>query len=318
MDALEETLPIFPLSNVVLFPRVQVPLHLFEPRYRQLADAAVEGTRRIGMVVVQPDQVAEMSGDPPIFPVGCAGDVIASEKLPDGRWNIVLQGTGRFRVLEELPRDGERLYRLARVARLEDRLDESDAPRVTTLREGVVELMGELMRLTGSEESELPESFLQEVDDAAFANALCNALAFPTAEKQGLLEADTIADRMQRLSDLLAFRRKKSQSIDFGRESEIRLGADFRTRGAGTRAKAASLWPESARNRIAIGVANTGFPTRNAGSKRLLSVSLGNPLRARGVLRPDPRRALLRRRRASDSVGIGAKLLKLQYRSGTE
>ena len=62
-----ELLPIFPLSNVVLFPRVKTPLHLFEPRYRQLARDVLQGDRRVGMVVVRPEHIDEMPGDPPIF-----------------------------------------------------------------------------------------------------------------------------------------------------------------------------------------------------------------------------------------------------------
>ena len=73
MSGGHDELPIFPLSNVVLFPNLQVPLHLFEPRYRQMARDALDGAGRIGMVVVRPDHVAEMASDPPIFPIGCAG-----------------------------------------------------------------------------------------------------------------------------------------------------------------------------------------------------------------------------------------------------
>lgn len=202
-----DELPIFPLSNVVLFPLVQVPLHLFEPRYRQLAAQALDGAGRIGMVVVRPEHVAEMAGNPPVFPVGCAGRIAASEKLPDGRYNIVLAGEERFRIVEEVEGPPERLYRVARVELLEDALDPAERPRVAALRARVVELVTDLIRLTDPERAkELPEGFLRDPDDAPFVNALCNALAFAPAEKQGLLDADSIADRYQRLGQLLSFR----------------------------------------------------------------------------------------------------------------
>jgi hypothetical protein len=113
-----ERLPIFPLSNVVLFPRVKTPLHLFEPRYRQLARDVLQGERRIGMVVVRPEHVDEMPGDPPIYPIGCAGVITESQRLPDGRYNLVLLGEHRVRIVGEEPRGESQLYRVAQVVRL--------------------------------------------------------------------------------------------------------------------------------------------------------------------------------------------------------
>ena len=84
-----DEIAIFPLSNVVLFPRMQCPLHLFEPRYRQLAEHVLADDRRIGMVVVPPEHADEMHGDPPVYPIGCAGTIGQSQKLRDGRFNIV-------------------------------------------------------------------------------------------------------------------------------------------------------------------------------------------------------------------------------------
>ena len=77
-----ERLALFPLSNVVLFPRVKTPLHIFEPRYRQMTEAALDGDRRIGMVVVRPEHVEAIAGDPPLFEVGCEGVISDSKKLP--------------------------------------------------------------------------------------------------------------------------------------------------------------------------------------------------------------------------------------------
>ncbi len=110
-----DELAIFPLSNVVLFPGVQAPLHLFEPRYRQMAEHVLDGDRRIGMVVVPPEHAAEMRGDPPVYPIGCTGTVGQSQRLRDGRFNVVLIGTHRFRITSEAPQPADRLYRVAEV-----------------------------------------------------------------------------------------------------------------------------------------------------------------------------------------------------------
>lgn len=207
MGGRTETLPIFPLANVVLFPKLRVPLHLFEPRYRQLGRDAIDGELPVGMVSVRPEHANDLSGNPSIFAVGCAGRITSSKKLPDGRYDIVLEGSWRFRILEELEPVPGRLYRMARVQVLEDRLDDAEAPRLAALRERSAELVGELiLRSSSGRPRQLPRPFLRDADDERFANALCNSLGFEAAEKQGLLEADSIAERLERLIQLLDFR----------------------------------------------------------------------------------------------------------------
>jgi len=208
-----EELPIFPLSNVVLFPRVQTPLHLFEPRYRALARDVLAGERRIGMVTVPPPHVDEMQGDPPVFPIGCCGVVTESQRLPDGRYNIVLLGEHRFQVTDEPPRPEDRLYRVARVQRLEDAYPAAERDRVARLRERVSRQVVALVRRIQPERADAfdPELFA-EVDDATFVNALSNAFAFPVEEKQNLLDADSIPERFERLEAVLSFRRAEYEA----------------------------------------------------------------------------------------------------------
>ena len=197
-------LPIFPLSNVVLFPRIHTPLHLFEPRYRQMAEDVLAGARRIGMVVVRPEHTDEMPGNAPVFPIGCCGSVEQSQRLPDGRYNIVLLGTQRFRIAHEEPGPPERLYRVAEVELLEDALDPADTERVAALRTRVIDLVRRFLERSGRAGA-LAEGAFDEVDDATLVNSLCNAFALPTREKQGLLEADGIRERYARLANVLDF-----------------------------------------------------------------------------------------------------------------
>lgn len=213
MEGDEELLPIFPLANVVLFPRVKTPLHLFEPRYRQLAREVLAAARRIGMVVVRPEHTDAMIDDPPVFPIGCAGTVTESQRLPDGRYNIVLLGEERFRVIDEPPRPEERLYRVARVRYLVTENDPADAERIERLRANVVESLGALVRYSQPEKaaSFAPDLFAG-VDDETFVNALANSLALAPEDKQRLLEADRLVDRFARLAGILGFQRAEIEA----------------------------------------------------------------------------------------------------------
>jgi Lon protease-like protein len=213
-----ELLPIFPLANVVLFPRVKTPLHLFEPRYRQLARDVLQGERRIGMMVVRPEHIDEMPGDPPLYPVGCAGVITESHRLPDGRYNLVLLGEHRVRIVAEEQRADPRLYRIARVVRLEDAYPEAEHARVARLRAAIVADVGVLVRHAQPDRSHAfdPELFAG-VDDEIFVNAVANAFAFPAEEKQALLEAGDIPERYARLASSLSFQRLELESASGGR-----------------------------------------------------------------------------------------------------
>src|SRR3982751_6544809 len=116
---MSELLPLFPLPNVVLFPNVFLPLHVFEPRYREMVADALASDRMIGMVLLRPGWDRDYEGRPPIFPIGCSGVMTHVERLNDGRYNIVLRGLERFRIVEE---DHERIYRRASVESLHERM----------------------------------------------------------------------------------------------------------------------------------------------------------------------------------------------------
>ncbi len=200
---MSSSIPLFPLSDVVLFPGCLAPLHIFEPRYRQMTEAALEGKRLIGMVTVRPEAREEMEGNPTIYAVGCAGLITDHQRLPDGRYNIVLRGVRRFRVESESAPDRQRLYRLADARWLDDRGGDSADGRAG-LREGV---LGHLRRLARRSQGgeEVPLAELGELDDGTFTNSLCQALGFPPEEKQGLLEAASLTERLTQLEGLLAF-----------------------------------------------------------------------------------------------------------------
>src|SRR5262249_3080245 len=111
-DTLPSVIPIFPLEDATLFPKAANPFHIFEPRYRTMVADALKGDRIIGMVTLKPGYEADYEGRPPVYEVGCAGVIEDFEELPDGRFNVLLRGLTKFRIVSE---DQSRPYRLARV-----------------------------------------------------------------------------------------------------------------------------------------------------------------------------------------------------------
>lgn len=199
------SIPIFPLATVVLFPTVSVPLFIFEPRYRQLVGAALEGRRRIGMVAVRREHQDRMQEDPPVFDTGCEGEISHAEERPDGTWNLLLTATTRFRIVREWPRDDDRLYRIAQVVALDDTTTDSET--FHAIRREIHGQLDDLLR-PSLEPAALSNALatIRALEDPQFANALAQMLDFDVLEKQRLLEASGQLDRATTLRDLLDFR----------------------------------------------------------------------------------------------------------------
>jgi Lon protease-like protein len=109
---------LFPLPNMVLFPYVIQPLHIFEGRYRQMTADALAGDRLLCMVLLRPGWEPEYSGNPPIYDIGCLGRIVADQRIDDGRYNLLLRGLARVRIVEEMA--SEKLYRSARLEVVKD------------------------------------------------------------------------------------------------------------------------------------------------------------------------------------------------------
>ncbi len=128
----QRLIPIFPLPDVVLFPNVFLPLHIFEPRYRAMVAEALEGDRMIGMVLLKPGWEDDYLGAPPVYPVGCNGLITHAERLTDGRYNIILRGLEKFRIVEEEPGAS---YRRARVEVLHEATIDAERDRLHSHRQ---------------------------------------------------------------------------------------------------------------------------------------------------------------------------------------
>jgi len=199
-------LSLFPLPNVVLFPGVPLALHIFEPRYRAMVADALASDRLIGMVLLRPGFEADYEGRPPIFPIGCRGVIVHSARLDDGRYNIVLNGLERVRVVDE---NRERAYRRAIVEVL------ADPPVDAADQHALRELRGRLETFAGLPELTDPAAKrLVEMPDADFVHAMATALDLEPLEKQALLEHSTRLLRAHALGELLERRRLASHLPD--------------------------------------------------------------------------------------------------------
>ena len=185
------SVPIFPLPTVVLFPNVFLPLHIFEPRYRQMVTDALAGDRIIGMVLLKAGYEADYNGRPPIYPVGCAGVITHSEPLPDGRFNIVLKGLEKFRVTEE---DASKAYRIARIDSLPEQVADAERAELRQMRQRLEALLAAAAEREGGD-----PKFPRAVADEDLVNALAQYMALESIERQALLERDGIVSRCHAL-----------------------------------------------------------------------------------------------------------------------
>jgi hypothetical protein len=201
------TLPIFPLSGAILFPRSQLPLHIFEPRYREMIRDVIDGAGRIGMV--QPLRIDD-DNKAPLYEVGCVGEIVGIEELEDGRFNIVLLGSNRFRLIGEVAREGS--YRCANVdiAAFDDKEPEplSMVERAEVEREA--RRLGDAMGLAVDWDA------VARLDDEMLVNAIAQVAPFDVGAKQALLEQETLSRRADLLVQLMQFHRAAvSGGIEF-------------------------------------------------------------------------------------------------------
>jgi Lon protease-like protein len=193
---MSDLLPIFPLPNVVLFPNVFLPLHIFEPRYREMVADALRTDRMIGMTLLAPGWERDYEGRPAVYPVGCSGVITHAERLTDGRYNIVLRGLERFRIVKE---DHSRSYRRAVVEPVRDRaISHDDLAAVRGHRAKLETLLAPMAERTGRE-VRVPAA----MSDEDLIHALAQYLDLEPLEKQALLEKQSLRTRAESLVELL-------------------------------------------------------------------------------------------------------------------
>jgi uncharacterized protein len=197
--------PLFPLGGALLFPRAQLPLHIFEERYRAMVRDALAGAGRIAMI--QPSG----EGDPePLFRTGCLGEIVGVEELDDGRFNLVLHGSHRFRLIAEA--DSGTLYRQADVDL--DAFDDSEPDPLPLLLRSAVERearkFGDALGLAVDWDA------VGRLDDEMLVNAIAQVAPFDVGAKQALLEEAGLAGRAELVIQLMEFQRLSPGGADMG------------------------------------------------------------------------------------------------------
>jgi Lon protease-like protein len=185
-------IPLFPLATVVFFPNTLLPLHVFEPRYRQMVKDVINAERIIGMVLLKPGWEKNYKGNPEIYDVACMGRIVNSEALEDGRFNIVLYGLKRVKILEivrDLP------YRLARVGILED----IHGTNEEIYKDRITQLILRWNGMLGKEHEFHKINIDTRLPLESLTDALASLIISNVFEKQELLEEINVQKRAEKI-----------------------------------------------------------------------------------------------------------------------
>ncbi len=191
-------IPVFPLSNFIIFPNTTVPLNIFEPRYIQMVDDCMKGDRLIGMV--QPKKTGDLK-KPNLYQVGCVGKITSFNETEDGRYLIILNGICRYKIIDEIAND--KLYRECKI-NFEDYINDlnenkkeevniSDLKFIFNNLKNLFEKEGYLIDWKDLEKQKLDQTI----------NTLSMASPFSLEEKQILLTTNTLMERKKKLEEIL-------------------------------------------------------------------------------------------------------------------
>jgi Lon protease-like protein len=203
--------PVFPLAGALLFPRSQLPLHIFEPRYRAMTRDALASDRLIAMVQPKPalSGVEAGSEDPPdLFEIGCLGRIAGCDELDDGRFNLVLEGLSRFRIAREAKVDTP--YRQVDA----DRDGFEDDPDALLGLAQRAEVEREARRYADALGYMVEWESVSRLDDEMLVNGIAQIAPLDVGSKQALLEATDLADRADLLVQFMQFQRMAPGGAD--------------------------------------------------------------------------------------------------------
>ena len=192
-------IPIFPLPNVVFFPHTLLPLHIFEPRYRQMLADCLAGDRRLAVVLLRPGWEAEYYGRPAVYSVAGTGEIVASERIPDGRSNILLKGLGRIMIEGEVP--SPKPYRIARASWLDEVYPSGGEDELESQVDHLRRLCGDLLGALPEPVPAFLEILTQRDSPSVFVDRVSSLVVPEPEERQRLLE---LSDVQQRIAEVIA------------------------------------------------------------------------------------------------------------------
>lgn len=191
----EMKVALFPLAGVILFPGMQVPLHIFEQRYQAMINESLSRDRMIG--IIQPKGSADQQ-NPPLYSVGCLGRMVDIEAMDDGRYNIILEGVARFDINAEL--DVKTAFRQAQVSLWDEN---KDSETLASVERASLEM--ESRRFADTLGYSVDWDAVTQLDDTALVNAIAQVAPFDSAAKQACLETKTLSDRSELIIQLMQF-----------------------------------------------------------------------------------------------------------------
>jgi len=214
-------IPLFPLPTTVFYPNTSLPLHIFEPRYRDMVEDALNGKGEIGMVLLKPGWESNYQGAPEIMNIGCIGKITRHSELPEGKYNILLSGLYRFRILNEIK---GKTYRQAEVELLKEINNKDLTSEASPIKERLIRIMRLYLKNLpdGTKiENELHMENCQNL--AEFVDKLTNHFDLPVNKMQEFLEQHDVQKRANSLYSLIEFKNQiiqisknmKDQEVDF-------------------------------------------------------------------------------------------------------
>ena len=214
-------IPLFPLPTTVFYPNTSLPLHIFEPRYRNMVEDALNGKGEIGMILLKPDWESDYQGTPEIMTTGCVGKIERHSKLPEGKYNILLSGLYRFRILNEI---GGKIYRQAEVEFLKEINDQDLTTKTSPIKEQLIRVMQlYLKNLPGETKVEQTLDLENCRKLAEFVDKLTHQFDLPPNKMQEFLEQQDVQKRANSLYSLIEFKNQliqisknmKDKKVDF-------------------------------------------------------------------------------------------------------
>lgn len=190
-----KVLRLFPLPGVVLFPKAVLPLHIFEARYRQMTEHALASDRLVTIVMLRPTAEWKGKGSPTLEEYGCVGRIVKFERLADGKFNFLLLGLHRVRLVREVPSGA--LYRSAEAEFIDDLVEEGDALRVVI--DDLIALFHAFLAAQGRAAPDLEAVFSAALPAGTLTDILAHALPLPAEMKQDLLAERQVEIRIDAL-----------------------------------------------------------------------------------------------------------------------